>query len=73
MTKLTQWICVKETTLYNIRSQKTLKVGSIIEVMFPTMIFFNKELSYLVEGDLEINFITLAEWRDRQINSILND
>jgi hypothetical protein len=73
MIKLVKWICVKETTLYNVGSEKLLKVGTIIQVMFPTMIFFNKELSYLDDGDLERNFITLAEWRDRQINSILDD
>jgi hypothetical protein len=73
MTNLTKWICIKETTAYNVRSQKTLKIGSIIEVMFPTMIFIDKELSYLEQGDLEKNFITLADWRDKQINSILDD
>jgi hypothetical protein len=37
------------------------------------MIIFNKKFSYLDDGDLEKNFITLAEWRDNQINSILDD
>ena len=73
MSNLTKWICIEETTAYNVRSQKTLKIGSIIEVMFPTMIFIDKELSYLEQGDLEKNFITLADWRDKQINSILDD
>ena len=73
MTKLAKWICIKETTAYNVGSEKVLKVGSIIEVMFPHMIFLNKELSYLDDGDLETSFITLAEWRDKQINSILDD
>jgi hypothetical protein len=73
MIKLTKWICITETTAYNVGSEKTLKVGSIIEVMFPTMIIFNKVISYLQDGDLENNFITIAEWRDKQINSILDD
>jgi len=73
MTKLNKWMCIIETTAYNVGSEKTLKVGSIIEVLYPTMIIFNKKLSYLDDGDLEKNFITLAEWRDNQINSILDD
>jgi len=73
MNRLVKWVCIKETTLYNVGSENLLKVGSIIEVFYSTMIFFNKELSYLNDGDLERNFITLAEWRDKQINSILDD
>ena len=71
--KLEKWICIKEVTIYNIGREYILKIGEIVKVMFSTIIFFNQELSYLLDGDLETHFVKLSEWRDKQIDSILDE
>jgi len=74
---MTKWICIKS-------NQVLLPNGSYFqegdEIIVEGIIlnhyrfkFSNQEKYYLTHDVLKDNFITLAEWREQQINSILND
>lgn len=76
MSNKTRYVCINQTKLYNVGNEITINVGETIEMFMEHMVFYNKELFYtghIGNDNLETNFITLAEWRDKQINSILDD
>jgi hypothetical protein len=78
---MTKYICIKPFP-----SKYTyIEIGDIVEIEFDQIdsyegihtIFYNYHhdltyKTYILKLDLD-HFITLAEWRDRQINSILED
>ena len=71
-----KYICINETKLYNIGKEIDLKVGEEIEHFMGHMVFYKGELNYtghIYNNNLETNFISLAEWREKQINSILDE
>ena len=66
-------ISIKETTLFKVAGNVVIPTGTIINIFIDTMIIYNKELWYLEDGVKETHFMPLSEWREKQINSILED
>jgi hypothetical protein len=73
-------VCIKDYKIYDMNFSASkddlLKVVDILEdkFMYPLLIKDSKENYVNMSwNEFQEHFITLAEWRDKQINSILDE
>ena len=63
---------IVELINYETNDETNKQIGGPFFV-FSEVLFFNNQKIFMDKKYFADNFITLAEWRDNQINSILND